>query len=179
MPNRARLWTTSRLACALTLLASAVYFACLLNRNWIPHDEGILSQAAERILQGQVPHRDFNEPYTGGLAYLDAAAFRMFGTNLMSLRYVLFLFFLAWVPAVYAIANQLSSPWSAGAVTLLAVAWSVPNYSAAMPSWYCLFFITFGTLAILRYLRDPKAFWLMLAGAFGAFSFLMKSHGLL
>src|SRR5215467_5344030 len=150
-----------------------------LNYNWVPHDEGILSHSAERILHGEVPHRDFDEPYTGGLAYLDAAALRIFGTNLISLRYVLFLFFLAWVPAVYAIAHQLTSHWHAAAVALLAVVWSVPNYPAAMPSWYCLFFTTFGTLAILHYLRRRRPFWLILAGAAGACSFLVKSHGLL
>jgi hypothetical protein len=178
MPNRTSFWTASRVACAVALLFSAVYLAALLNRHWVPHDEGILSQSAERILQGQLPHRDFNEPYTGGLAYLDAAAFRIFGVKLISLRYLLFLFFLAWVPLVFDIANQLSSPWPAAAITLLAVVWSVPNYTAAMPSWYCLFFATFGVWSLLRFLRDPRPRWLILAGACGGLSFLMKSPGL-
>src|SRR5216684_7621997 len=81
---------------------SIAYVAGNLRRGWVPHDEGILGQAAERVLQGEMPHRDFNDPYTGGLSYLDGAAFRLFGVNLLVLRYVLFGFFLAWVPAVYA-----------------------------------------------------------------------------
>ncbi len=32
---------------------------------------------------------------------MHALAFRVLGTNLASLRYVLYLFFLAWVPAIY------------------------------------------------------------------------------
>jgi hypothetical protein len=159
-------------------MLSVAYLVVNLNRGWVPHDEGILGQSAERVLHGELPHRDFNEPYTGGLAYLDAAAFRLFGINLMVLRWVLFAFFLFWVPAVFAIAREFCGPWPAAGVTLLCVAWSVPNYPAAMPSWFCLFLATFGVLALLRYLRAPHPRWLFLAGLCGGFSFLMKTPGL-
>ena len=163
----------------LVWLLSAGYMAANLKRGWVPHDEGILAQAAERVLQGETPHRDFDDPYTGGLSYLDAAAFRLFGVNLLVLRYVLFAFFLAWVPALFSIARQFSGPWPAAGITLLAVVWSAPNYAAAMPSWFCLFFATFGTLAILKYIRQPRIFWLCLAGLCGGCSFLMEEPGTL
>src|SRR3984957_736405 len=144
-------------------LTSVTYIACNLTRGWAPEDGGILGQAAERTLHGEMPHRDFNDPYTGGLSYLDAAAFRILGTNLMSLRIVLFAFFILWVPAIFAAAREFSGPYASAAVTLAAVAWSVPNYSAAMPSWFCLFFATFGTLALLKYIRNPRLEFLILA----------------
>ncbi len=50
------------------------------------------------------------------------------------MRYVLFAFFLAWVPTVFYIATRLLSSYVAGAIALLAVAWSVPNYASGMPS---------------------------------------------
>ena len=162
----------------LVWLLSAGYMGANLKRGWVPHDEGILAQAAERVQQGEMPHRDFEDPYTGGLSYLDAAAFRVFGDNLVVLRYVLFAFFLAWVPALFSIARQFSGPWPAASITLLSVLWSVPNYAAAMPSWFCLFFATFGTLAILKYIGQPRIFWLCLAGLCGGCSFLVKSPGL-
>jgi len=157
---------------------SAIYLGLNLNRGWVPHDEGILGQSAERILNGELPHRDFDEPYTGGLGYLDAASFRLFGTNLMVLRWVLFAFFLTWVPAVFAIAREFCSPWPAAGLTLLAVTWSVPNYPAAMPSWYCLFFATYGILALLRCLCAPHPAWLFAAGFCGGLSFVVKTPGL-
>jgi len=157
---------------------AAVYLGLNLNCGWVPHDEGILGQSAERILNGELPHRDFDEPYTGGLGYLDAASFRLFGTNLMVLRWVLFAFFLTWVPAVFAIAREFCSPWPAAGLTLLAVTWSVPNYPAAMPSWYCLFLATYGVLALLRCLRAPHPAWLLAAGFCGGLSFLVKTPGL-
>src|ERR1035437_8515560 len=167
-----------RLLLALVFVLSALYMAHELKRGWVPSDEGTLAESAERVLHGALPHRDYHEGYTGGLSYLNAAAFRLFGTNLASMRYVLFLFFLAWVPAVYYAASRFVSAPVAGAVTLLAVAWGPPNYAAAMPSWYSLFFATFGLAALLRYIEVQTGRWLLVAGFCGGISFLVKLPGL-
>ncbi len=159
-------------------VVSGVYTASLLKRGWVPHDEGTIGQSAERVLEGQLPHRDFDEVYTGGLTYLNAFAFRLFGDNFLSPRIVLFLFFLTWVPAVYRIASRFASDFGAGAVTLLAVAWGLPNYTAALPSWYNLFFATFGIVALLRYLDAGSRQWILLAGLCCGVSFLFKISGI-
>src|SRR6266436_2287194 len=82
-----------RFLIAMVLVLSALYAAHGLKRGWVPADEGFLGQSAERVLQGELPHREYSEGYTGGLTFLNAAAFQIFGTNLASLRYMLFLFF--------------------------------------------------------------------------------------
>jgi hypothetical protein len=56
----------------LIWLVSGVYLGLNLRRGWVPHDEGILAQAAERVLHGEMPHRDFNDRYTGGMTYVNA-----------------------------------------------------------------------------------------------------------
>src|SRR5437879_3408076 len=91
---------------------------------------------------------------------------------------MLFLFFLAWIPAVYSVASRFVSPPVASAVTLLAVAWGPPMYAAAMPSWYNLFFATFGLAALLRYIQIQTGRWLLIAGFCGGISFLFKLLGL-
>jgi hypothetical protein len=133
---------------------------------------------ADRVLAGEMPHKDFDEIYSGGLTYLHALSFKLAGTNLMSMRYVLLAFVLIWVPAVYALARRFASPLTAGAVTLLALVWSVPNYFASLPSWYNLFFATFGSLCLFRHIEAPRSRWLFLAGLFGGLSFLVKMVGL-
>ncbi|MFL5607922.1 MAG: hypothetical protein ACJ8AD_15835, partial [Gemmatimonadaceae bacterium] len=160
------------------LALGAAYLAWHLDRGWIPNDDGSLAHAAERMLQGELPHRDFDDIYTGGLAALNALAFRILGTTLLTLRLVLFGAFVAWVPAVFAIARRFVAPLAAGAVTLLAVAWSLPNHPAAMPSWYNLFLATFGILALLKYLEGGRQRWLVIAGVMGGLSFLAKVIGL-
>ena len=162
---------------AIVLLLAGIYTWVHIGRGWVPADDGTLSQSALRVLQGQLPHLDFAEIYTGGLSLIHALAFRAFGVNLVSLRICVFLFFLAWIPAVYYIALQFSSAPGAGAITLLAVAWSYPNYPAAMPSWYNLFFATFGAAALLRYLEVRSRRWLFVAGMCGGASILIKIIG--
>ena len=157
---------------------SGLYVANGMLRGWVPHDEGTLGQSAERVLAGELPHRDFDDPYTGGLSYLHALAFRLLGINLVSLRWVLLLFFLAWVPALYYVASCLVSPLPAAGAVLLAVVWSVPNYFASLPSWYNLFLAVFGAAFLFRHLETGARKWLFAAGVCAGLSCLIKIAGL-
>lgn len=166
------------LVLAVVWTASVAYLAAYLRTGWFPYDAGHLAEAAERVLSGQVPHLNFEAVYTGGLAYFDALAFRLFGTNFFSLRIPLFLCFLGWVPAFYLIARRFTTPLVAGTITLLAVAWSIPNYPVGTAGAYDLFLATWGTLALLRYTETEKQRWIWIAGLCGGLSFLVKIVGL-
>lgn len=149
-----------------------------LDQGWFPHDEGALGQSAERVLAGEVPHRDFDELYTGALSYLNALAFQLGGIRPVTLRVPLLLATLGWLVAVYRLALRFVPVTGAVLVTAAALAWSVPNYPAAMPSWYNLFCATWGLLALARWYEDGRRRWLFLAGLAGGISFLFKLPGL-
>ncbi len=176
--DRVRRIADSRLLILGVMAVSAAYVGWHLGRGWVPHDEGALGQSAVRVLSGELPHRDFDELYTGGLTYLNAFAFRLFGTTLITMRLMLFAVFLAWVPAVFYIASRLVRPLAAAGVTILCVAWSLPNYPAPLPSWYNLFLAVFGVAALFRWLEDRRALWLVAAGLAGGLSLLVKVVGL-
>ena len=176
--GRARRTVDWRLLLLAVVLLSAVYTAWHLGRGWVAHDEGTLGQSAERLLQGELPHRDFDELYTGGLTWVNAAAFSAFGTTLFVLRIVLLAAFVAWVPAVFYVASRFVRPLAAAGVTLLCVVWSVPNYTAPLPSWYNLFLTVFGLAALLRWIEDRRPRWLIAAGVAGGLSLLVKVVGL-
>jgi hypothetical protein len=171
----ARTW--SNVALLAAWCGSSLYVWARLDNGWWPHDEGALADPAIRILNGQMPHRDFVDAYTGGLSYLHAAAFLMFGRELSSLRLVLFLVFVAWVPAVYYIASRFMRRYEAVAVTLVAIAWSVPNYTASIPSWYCTFLATFGVAALLAHMETLKRWCVFAAGLCGGISIAVKVVG--
>jgi hypothetical protein len=159
-------------------LAIGAYLLPFVDRGWIAHDDGMLGQAAERVMAGELPHRDFDDPYTGGLTYLHALGMKILGVRLVSLRWLLFAATLAWVPVVYFLTTRFVPPVSAALVTAVAVTWSLPNYFASMPSYYNLFLATFGTAALFRHIERGGRRWLVLAGFCGGLSFLVKSVGI-
>ena len=136
-----------------------------------------MAQAAERVLQGQLPHRDFNEGYTGGLTWLHAAAFRLLGVSIWSLRATLFAFAIASIPIWYYVARRFVPPLVAAIATLTCLAWSVPNYPAPLPSWYNLFFAMAAVAALLRYIEKRRLRWVFLAGLAAGLSILAKITG--
>jgi hypothetical protein len=162
----------------VVIVLSTFLLAVRLNVDPNSADAPLQTQVAERVLQGQRPHVDFQYAYTGGLAYLHAFALRLFGDQVFSLRLMLLLFFVAWVPCFWYIAHKLSSTLTASLLTLLAAAWSVPVYPSAMGLWYGLYFATFGTAALFRYIETRRSRWVFLAGILAGLSFLAKVSGL-
>lgn len=167
-----------RLLLLVLWAAAALYVLHYLPRGWIAHDEGTIGQSAERVLGGELPHRDFDDPYTGGLTWVNAGAMRVFGVNLLAPRMMLYLVFLGWVPALWGIARRVAPPAEALLFVALAIGWSIPNYSVALPSWYNTFLATFGVLAFMKWQEAPRARWLVVAGLMGGVSILFKIVGL-
>jgi hypothetical protein len=162
----------------LVVVACTLILAVRLRDGFIPADDPVQAHAAERVLDGDRPHVDFHDTYTGGLSYLNALALWLFGVRLLSLRVMLLLFFIPWVAAFWYIADKITSPTGASLLTLLAALWSVPLYPSPLPSWYNLYFATFGAAALLRYSDTRRTRWVFAAGLFAGISFLAKISGL-
>lgn len=147
-------------------------------RGWYSHDEGLLAHCADRVLQGELPHRDFDDTYTGGLSFLHAAAFHFLGRSLASIRIIFLVAVLCWIPVCYSLARQFSGAGAAALVTVCCLTWGPPNYFASLPSWYNLFCAMGGTLCLIRYSEKRERFWLLLAGLLGGCSITIKIIGL-
>lgn len=166
---------------ALAVLGGATSIWTILARGWVPFDEGTIAQAAERVLSGALPHRDFTDPYTGGLAFWHSLAMRVFGVTLMAPRFALFIAFVLWLPAVWWLARRYCGLRSAVVLTVIAAWWSLPIYPAAMPTWYLLFFGTWIVVALERWQAskpDGHVRWLVLVGVLCGAAVLVKQTGL-
>lgn len=163
---------------ALLCVVSTIYLSCYAYRDWIPTDEGLLGETAERVLWGQVPHRDFDDVYSGALAYWHAAAFALLGIKLASLRTALLVVSIPYVAALYWIARRMASPMIACVVAATCVAWSLPNYFAPLPSWFNLILAVWGAAALLRYSETRRVRWLAGAGMCAGISVCFKIVGL-
>ncbi len=162
----------------VVVIVSTLLLLVRLNVDFNAADDPVQTHIAERVLHGERPHVDFAYSYTGGLAYLHALALRLFGDRELSLRLMLLVFFVAWVPAFWYIARRLTSTFGASVLTLLAVVWSVPVFPSPLGSWYGLYFATFGTAALFRYIETRRSRWVFLAGILAGCSFLAKVSGL-
>jgi hypothetical protein len=160
------------------VVISTLLLAVRLNVDTNLTDDPTQAHIAERVLNGERPHADFQYAYTGGLAYLHAFALRIFGDRVLSLRLMLLVFFVAWLPSFWYIARKVSSPTAAALLTLLAAVWSVPIYPSPLGSWYGLYFATFGTAALFRYIETRRSRWVFIAGILAGLSFLAKVSGL-
>jgi hypothetical protein len=166
------------LLAAITCGLAVLYVNTFVDRGWIPHDEGLLAQSADRLLAGELPHRDFEDAYTGGLTFLHAASFRLWGVRLLSIRWTLLTAALIFVPALYGVAICAGARRLAPVTVFCCVAWSLPNYFAGLPSWYVLILSVLGTVALLQASGDRSRLWLAAAGMCGGLALLMKVTGL-
>lgn len=162
----------------LAAMAAAAWMMRGWRERWIPHDEGTLAGAAQRILDGQLPHRDFAETYTGGLAALHAALLA-WEPRLSTLRLpLLAAALLILAPCLYALARRFAAPWPAAAIATAAFAWGVPNYPAALPSWFHLILAVAAFTALLRASDAGRGSrWRLLAGACAGLSICIKVSG--
>lgn len=167
-----------RIACGLLLwIAAAIYLIPFVERGWMPHDEGLLGHCAERVLNGELPHRDFDDTYTGGLAFLHAASMQVGGISSSTLRWTLYAAVLLWIPLLYLTALRFTSPAIAALTAAVCIAWSVPNYFASMPSWYILFLATACVYCLIRFSEEESRRWLALAGMASSGAVLAKVSG--
>jgi hypothetical protein len=162
-----------------TLVAlSLAYLWMFVPRGWIPHDEGMTGQSAERILAGDLPHVDYEEPYTGGLAWLHAAAFKAAGIDLVHLRWLLFAGAALAQLLTYLILRRYLGPIGAALGAWVALGWSFPNYFAALPSWWVLVCALGCVWAFMRHVETGMLRYVAVAGLVAGVSILIKQTGL-
>jgi hypothetical protein len=91
---------------ALLVLAAALLMAPSFRAAGSEFDEGILVAAPTRVVEGDLPYRDFETFYGPGEPYLVAGAFRVFGASLGVERAVGFVFRLLVVGALFALLRR-------------------------------------------------------------------------
>lgn len=177
MASQTKLPSWAPPACLLLL---ATWMLRGWRERWIPHDEGTLAGSALRVLAGQLPHRDYDEVYSGGLAYLHAALFTCFGERLDVLRLAVVIpGLLLFVPLLYLMARRFAQPWAAAAIAAVAFAWGLPNYPASLPSWFNLMFALAAGEALLRARESARPNpWRLLAGLCVGLSISVKVAGI-
>jgi len=124
-------------ACAAAILVSALILWHFHDRFWYPSDEGIYANQAERIASGETLNVDVQDLHPGYGTFVNAAALRLSGASLVSLRYPLVAAALFQSLLAFAMLARRSVLLAAsGAVATTAL--GVVQFLNPTPNWYCL-----------------------------------------
>lgn len=165
------------LVLAILLLATGLVWPQLF-RGWIPWDDGGMALIAERVMHGDLPHRDFDEPWTGGWSYFQAALFRTFGASLAMLRVPIFVAWLAGLVGAFRITRRFLDSASSALVVLACIVWSLAAWHLPLPNWYYAPLAVAAAWAVVRFEEHPHRAWLVVAGACIGLALAVKLTGL-
>ncbi len=130
----------------LFLVAIFVYLAFVHSHGFIPHDEGVLIQAGNRMMQGEVPYRDFQIVYNPGSIYANWLAFTFFGKNILASRVVAMINSMAMMGIIMWAGKRTGThKLIIGGIILSYVVWGPGHINFVWPVMFC---ITFGLLAV-------------------------------
>lgn len=107
---------------------------------WHSRDEGYFAHAAERLLQGEVLHRDIQTPHAGIIHFLHAFSFWLFEVDLLSLR--VFPALATWLQAglgFYLLRGR--GPLAAFAAAMAFSAAAFPLFPSPTQHWTSLFLV--------------------------------------
>jgi hypothetical protein len=121
----------------LSFVVNAVLVWHFHDRYWYPTDDGFYAHIAERLLNGEVLNRDIQDIHPGYINFLHALTFRLFGVDMLSLRYPLVLASLLLGCFTYAVLQRRDIVLAALASVAMN-ALGVVQFVDPTANWYCL-----------------------------------------
>lgn len=160
---------------ALTVAAGLICYGLFYNRGVWLSVVGYSISPAERVMQGEVPYRDFLYNYTPGILWLNTALMRFFGVNLLTIHLGLFAFKIATLLILYLVGKKLMGAWAALLPVALALAWIGYKYIfGVFPTQYSMLFVLLALYFMMKYDESDQTRWLISSGVSIGLVFLFK-----
>jgi hypothetical protein len=121
---------------ALVFLFSVVYLLIIYDKELPNLDEGWILTMSDRILQHDVPYRDFFTLTSPGSIYLNAWIFQVFGTSIVVERAITLILASFGAALIYLLARIRMGFFFSVSASLLFLAWQFPLFFQASYSWY-------------------------------------------
>jgi len=156
---------TTWILCLILLLISVVCHLPVLNMSLNVYDEGIILAGADRILQGQVPYRDFWSMYPPGQFYTLALLFKFFGPSVLVERIYGLIVRSLLATSGFLVSRRLGFSYGAAiAGWVMALLWTASTWFPAYPVYAALLAIYVSIAFFLHYLETKQARWLFWSG---------------
>jgi 4-amino-4-deoxy-L-arabinose transferase-like glycosyltransferase len=163
----------AELAITALIGCTCLSFLALCRYTNLDADEGIVLQGAQRVLEGQVPYRDFFSFYVPGHYYSLALLFKLFGSSLFVARLELVICAVLFSSLTYLIARRTCARWSAllatyaAAVTCLPARFMVTHWDTTLVAYLALY-------CGIRWIEGQGPGWALATGSFMATSCLFE-----
>ncbi|WKZ66111.1 MAG: hypothetical protein QY325_15255 [Flavobacteriales bacterium] len=160
----------------LVLLALVAVVALPIVRQTLDlGDEGFMAHCAERVLHGQLPHRDFYSLQGPLSAMLMAGWSAVAGLSFLKLRVAGVLIHAAMVLLTYAIARRFAgAPWAFGAAAVAVLVGLPHMHFAPLAIWQGLMLSLLSVWLAVRSLRAVHGVLAFASGAVAALSMLVR-----
>jgi len=138
-------------------------------------DEGLLAYGAERVVHGEIPHRDFVSLQPPLSYYTAAVAFKLGGTSLATLRVFGSAIFLLLPILIYALGRNFLGPILSFAAAAPACILGLPYvYFVPLAAWQGITICFAAVLLFIVALRLQRAWLAMPAGALTSLALLLR-----
>ena len=164
-PPRRRFSLRDALPFAITVAAGLFCYGLFVDRSAWLSVIGYSVAPAERVMNGEIPYRDFLYNYTPGMLWLNAGLMKAFGVSLLTVNYGLLAFKLFSLVALFVVSKRLTSRWVALVPVALTLSWLGHKYIfGAVPTQYSLVFVLLALLFMLNYDGSNRRLWLFSSG---------------
>ncbi len=142
------------------------------DRFWHPPDEGAYAHVADRLLAGEVLNRDIEDVHAGYVNFANAAAFALFGTKLVSLRYPLAVLTFIQVCLIFFLLLPRGALVAAAGASAMA-ALTFVQFLNPTAHWYALFLFV-AVIAVLTWMPRESRWRLAAVGLLVMTLFLFR-----
>jgi len=156
----------------MLLVFATVVLAYFHNRGWAPYDDGGYVHVAERILHGEVLNSDVQDIHMGYINFANAIALKLFGDDLVSLRYPLVIMGLLQAALIFWLLAGRGT-WSAVIAFVAMTSLSFVQFPNPSAHWYALFLMVL-VIACLSWLPPERRGRLELVGFLVVTLFLFR-----
>ncbi|MBI2028544.1 MAG: glycosyltransferase [Candidatus Levybacteria bacterium] len=161
----------------LFLLISLPLLVLTHTRGIVYSDEGYMLNSAQRMLDGQLPYRDFHLAYTPGTIYLIALSFILFGQSILSERIISIILSLLTLFVLFSILKLITKKYVLiFAALLIYLVWGPMHINFLWPVMLALFTGFLTCYLLLIALNRKGLFFFLIAGATTSITFLFKQN---
>jgi 4-amino-4-deoxy-L-arabinose transferase-like glycosyltransferase len=161
----------------VTLVAGAICYGLFYRRGLGLAVIGYSIAPTERVLQGEVPYRDFLFNYTPGILWLNGLLMKTFGVSLIVVRAGLLAVKLLTLVLIYQLARRLAGGKAALLPVALTLAWlGYEHLFNPYPDVYFMPLALAGILCALHYNQSERLRWLLLGGLAVGAVFVFKHN---